>query len=108
MDWTIEVLNRNKHERQSFNCGEESLSTWLKNQASQSQDKGYAKTFVAVDPDAPGTILGYYSLSMFGAASDDFPAGRYPRIVPVAKLGRLAVALPAQRFGLGSELLIDA
>lgn len=57
-------------------------------------------------------ILGYYSLNAGSIEKDALPerlARRLPHYpVPVAVLGRLAVALEHQGSGLGSILLADA
>jgi predicted N-acetyltransferase YhbS len=60
-----------------------------------------------------GRIAGYYTLAAGGILLRDLPAElakrlpRYPT-VPVARLGRLAVALGFQGRGLGGALLWDA
>jgi GNAT superfamily N-acetyltransferase len=80
--------------------------------ARQNHDSGGAKTFVAVPPEEPTRILGYYSLSPASVDYARTPAllrrglGRYE--VPVFRLGRLAVDRTAQGQGLGGQLLIAA
>ncbi len=62
---------------------------------------------------ATGRIAGYYTLSAAGVLLAALPASlghrlpRYPS-VPVARLGRLAVAAAYHGLGLGAALLWDA
>jgi len=109
--WREEAITR-VHNRKAFDCGEPTLNDYLVRYARQNHESGGAKTFVAVPPNEPTRILGYYSLS---PASIDYartPAllrrglGRYE--VPVFRLGRLAVDRTAQGQGLGGQLLIAA
>ncbi|HLA95749.1 MAG TPA: GNAT family N-acetyltransferase [Pyrinomonadaceae bacterium] len=102
----VEPLSKN-HDRQSFDCGEESLDLFLKRFARQNAEKGLGRTFVAVKGDDP-KIYGYYTLSSnsfgFEIVPDNLP--RYP--VPVVHLGRLAVDRSAQGERLGQALLFHA
>ncbi len=70
-----------------------------------------SQVFVAIRPNQKA-ILGYYSLSAGSIEKDALPepvAHRLPHYpVPVAVLGRLAVALEHQGSGLGSRLLANA
>lgn len=100
------------HDRESFDCGSAALNQYLQRYARQNHEVGGAKTFVAVAPDAPTGVLGFYSISPGSLAFDRTPEtltkklGRYD--VPVFRLGRLAVDLTVQRRGLGSDLLLAA
>lgn len=104
--YRVEPLSK-KHDRDSFDCGEESLNLFLKRFARQNAEKGLGRTFVAVKGDNP-KICGYYTLSSnsFGyeIVPDNLP--RYP--VPVVHLGRLAVDKSAQGERLGQALLFHA
>ena len=109
--WREEALTRH-HDRSSFDCGVPALNEYLRRYSRQNHESGGAKTFVAVAPEAPATVLGYYSISPGAVAFAKMPAtvtkklGRYE--VPVFRLGRLAVALPLQGRGLGGDLLLAA
>jgi predicted N-acetyltransferase YhbS len=67
---------------------------------------------VAVGPEAPTVVLGYYSISPGAIAFMKTPTtitkklGRYD--VPVFRLGRLAVSVSVQGRGLGGDLLLSA
>jgi GNAT superfamily N-acetyltransferase len=109
--WREEALTRH-HDRSSFDCRVPALNEYLRRYSRQNHESGGAKTFVAVAPEAPATVLGYYSISPGAVVFAKMPAtvtkklGRYE--VPVFRLGRLAVALPLQRCGLGGDLLLAA
>jgi GNAT superfamily N-acetyltransferase len=102
----IELLTKN-HDRTNFDCGEESLDTFLKKFARQNDERGLGKTFVITEPES-SEVLGFYTLSSSSVLSENVPENlpRYP--VPVAHLGRLAVDRKAKGNGLGEVLLIDA
>jgi GNAT superfamily N-acetyltransferase len=114
------------HDRSGFDCGVEALDIWLRQTAMQHQAKGISRTFVAVPGDAGSvedyhsagygdigttSILGYFALASAFVLADDLApdlAKRYPRQIPVTRLGRLAVRLDLHGQGLGSLLLADA
>ena len=108
----IEVSVGKSHDRKSFDCGETALNDYLVKFARQNHDSGGAKTFVAIDPNAPKRVLGYYSLSPCSIDYARVPPGvtrglgRYE--VPAFRLGRLAVDRSCQGSGLGGQLLVAA
>ncbi len=110
-EWREEPLTR-QHDRDAFDCGVTALNHYLQRYARQNHESGGAKTFVAVAPDEPKVILGYYTISPgaidFAQAPDVLTRrmGRYD--VPVFRLGRLAVSVARQGRGLGGELLLAA
>ena len=107
---TIRSLSGN-HKKSEFDCGRAELNEWLVRFARQHQDKGLSQTFVAVDPDAPGRILGYYALTACEIVAKDLPpklAAKLPRKIPGIRLGRLAVEASVQGQGVGELLLMDA
>ena len=104
--YKIELLAKT-HDREDFDCGEESLNVFLKQYARQNAKKGLGRSFVAVKEDAP-KIYGYYTLSSNSFGYEIVPENlpRYP--VPVVHLGRLAVDKSAKGQGLGTALLANA
>jgi GNAT superfamily N-acetyltransferase len=98
--WHEEPINK-KHDRESFDCGEQALNEFLRRYARKSHELGGAKTFLAIDDADKKTILGYYSLS---PASIDY--SRTP--VPGFRLARLAVDRRVQGKGIGAQLLLAA
>ena len=111
LEWREEALKRH-HDRAGFDCGVPALNEYLQRYARQNHESGGAKTFVAVRPDAPAVVLGYYTISPGTIDFAKTPGtitkrlGRYD--VPVFRLGRLAVSLAAQGRGLGGDLLLAA
>jgi predicted GNAT family N-acyltransferase len=108
---TIELLDKGRHDRTSFDCGVPALNTYLQRQATQDVDKRAAIVYVAVIE--PPTIVGYYTLSQFSIELMRLPEAlakrlaRYP-VVSATLLGRLAVASEWQGQKLGKTLLFDA
>ena len=113
------------HNRNEFDCGVEPLDLWLKQTALQHQAKGISRTFVAVPADAVAvgswaqqgfgaettSILGFYTLASAFVLTEDLPtrlAKRYPRQIPITRIGRLATRSELQGQGLGKLLLADA
>ena len=106
----IQSLSGN-HDRKAFDCGKAPLNEWLSTTARQHQEKDISQTFVAVELNSPGRILGFYALSACELSGEDLPTGlaaKLPRKAPAVRLGRLAVDLSVQGQGLGELLLIDA
>jgi GNAT superfamily N-acetyltransferase len=108
--WHEETVSK-KHDRETFDCGDEALNEFLRRYARKSHERGGAKTFLAIE-DAGDTILGFYSLS---PASVDY--ARTPEIlrrglarheVPGFRLARLAVDRRFQGQGIGGQLLLAA
>lgn len=101
------------HDRVEFDCGVDSLNSYLKRQAGQDVRRKANGVFVLIEPAAPGRVLGYYTLCATAISQGDVPDAarkhipRYP-LVSATLVGRLAVALDRQRQGLGSVLLADA
>jgi GNAT superfamily N-acetyltransferase len=108
--WRIEPLDK-RHRREGFNCGEDSLNTFLRAHAGQNARRDISRTYVALTDDTQ-EVVGYYTLSSGSVAFVNMPdemTKRLPRHpVPTAHLGRLAVDNRFQGKGLGSILLIDA
>ncbi len=108
--WREEPIGR-KHDRETFDCGEEPLNEFLRRYARKSHELGGAKTFVAVGADGK-TILGFYSLSPatieYARVSEVVKRGLGRYDVPGFRLARLAVALSHQGQGLGAQLLLAA
>ena len=95
------------HNREAFDCGEESLNDFLKRFARQNNEKGLGRTFVAVKGNEP-QIYGYYTFAS-GALSFEIISEKLPRYpIPVVHLGRLAVDEAAKGQRLGKALLADA
>jgi ribosomal protein S18 acetylase RimI-like enzyme len=100
------------HDRTGFACGSDPLDRYLREQASQDVRRRTSACYVAVD-STTGRVAGYYTLAAGSAPLADIPAAmakklpRYP-VVPVARVGRLAVSVDFQKRQLGAALLWDA
>ncbi len=111
VEWREEAIARH-HDRGGFDCGSAELNDYLQKYARQNHEAGGAKSFVAVPPDEPSRVLGYYSISPGAVEFARVPArltkklGRYE--VPVFRLGRLGVSRSLQGQGLGADLLLAA
>ena len=107
----IERLDRDKHDRNAFDCGEQVLNNYLKTTSGQHDKKDLSRTFVLTSRHNPSQIKGFYSLALCTVELDALPqniAKKYPATIHCALIGRLAVNKTHQRQGLGSILLIDA
>jgi ribosomal protein S18 acetylase RimI-like enzyme len=114
------------HDRNGFDCSVKPLNTWLRQTALQHQSKGILRTFVAVPNDdatihkylalgyreiSTESVLGFYALTSAFVLLDELPpelGKRYPRQIPVTRLGRLGIRSELQGQGLGKLLLADA
>jgi GNAT superfamily N-acetyltransferase len=111
LSWEETPLSKH-HDRAAFDCDDTDLNLYLQRYARQNHESGGAKCFVAVPPDAPGRILGFYTPSPASLEYSRAPAlvkkglARYD--VPVFRLGRLAVDKNVQGRGLGGALLLRA
>jgi GNAT superfamily N-acetyltransferase len=109
--FVIEPLVPN-HDRTEFRCGVDALDRYFRQQAGQDVRRRASACFVAREI-ATNRIAGFYTLAAGGVSLANMPtelAKRLPRYptVPVARLGRLAVALGYHGLKLGGALLWDA
>lgn len=108
--WHEEPISKH-HNRNAFDCGDETLNLYLQRHARQNHELGGSKTYLAIS-DQDQAILGFYSLSPGSIDYQQVPEeikrglGRYE--VPVFRLGRLAVNVSFQGQGLGGQLLLAA
>lgn len=108
---TIELLDKNRHDRTGFDCGVPALNAYLQRQAAQDVEKRAAVVYVAlVEPPA---IAGYYTLSQFSVELKGLPETLTRRLarysfVSATLLGRLAVSAACKGQRLGETLLFDA
>jgi GNAT superfamily N-acetyltransferase len=97
-----------RHDCSDFDCGRETLDTWLKGRALRNQESGASRTFVVCES---GRVVAYYALAS-SAVATELATGRLrrnmPDPIPVVVLARLAVDRSHQGQGLGRALLHDA
>jgi hypothetical protein len=97
------------HDRADFTCGVDALDRYFLRQAGQDVRRRATACLVAREI-ATGRIAGYYTLSAGGILLAEMPgqlAKRLPRYpsVPVARLGRLAVAIAHHGRRLGAQCI---
>ncbi len=107
----IEVLSAT-HDRTAFSCGVDALDRYFRTQVTQDVRRRVTGCYVARDTESH-RIAGYYTLSAASVPLAEMPealARRLPRypVVPVARLGRLAVDESWRGRRLGGALLWDA
>jgi predicted GNAT family N-acyltransferase len=96
----------------SFCCGQPALDEYIRRYAAQDVRRKVSRVFMATPKNDAEQLAGFFRLSAGSVACSELPASlakklpRYP--VPVALIGRLAVAVTFQGQGLGAILLADA
>ena len=106
------VLLAADHARKAFDCGQADLNRYLQQTAQQHQKKQVSRTWVAVRPEQPARILGFYTTTLAEIPADHLnpiDAKKLPKgCLPVVRLSRLAVDQQHQGLQIGQRLLIDA
>ena len=110
-EWKVESL-ASHHLLGEFDCGEPSLSDWLKHLASQFVARDLAKVYVFVRHNDP-RVWGYYSISTTQIHFTEFPP-KYAKGLPqkmgilAALIGKLAMDKNLHGQTFGGVLLYDA
>jgi hypothetical protein len=110
MPLKIEPISRS-HNRRGFDCGSLDLNQYLQNTARQQSEKGISRTFVLVEANNPGEILGFFTLTACEILVEKLPprfVKKYSMRASAAKLARLAVARLRQKQGLGAFMTLNA
>ena len=100
------------HKKSEFDCGNELLTSYFKNQANQDVKRLLSRCFVIIDND--NGVKGYYTISSSSINRDLIPENiksKLPRSytdIPVILLGRLARDNKHKGDGIGEMLLLDA
>ena len=107
----VELLTR-KHPIEGFDCGNDSLTGYLKTHASQDIKRRIATCYVATNA-TDGTVVGYYTLSSHRVERTNLPdelTRKLPKHqdLPATLLGRLAIDAAYQRQGIGHALVMEA
>jgi predicted N-acetyltransferase YhbS len=95
-------------DRNSFDCGRESLNSWFQRHAWRNQIGGTSRTSVICDGET-GAIAGYVSLSAAQIEREHLPKSAQrnrPNPIPVILLGQLAVERRHQEHGYARALLL--
>jgi GNAT superfamily N-acetyltransferase len=97
-----------KHQIDTFDCGEPVLDDWFKRRARANHASGASRTYVVCEETR---VVAYYALAS-GAIAQAAVPGRFrrnmPDPIPVVVLARLAVDRNYQGQGLGRALFRDA
>ena len=97
-------------DRNSFDCGRESLNQWFRRHAWRNQEAGLSRTSIVCDP-VTGAIVGYVSLSTAQIERAFLPKAdqrNRPDPIPAVLLGQLAVESRYQRRGYARSLMFFA
>ena len=98
------------HDLSSFQSGEADLDDWLRRRALANRASGASSTYVVCASATP-RLVGFYALSMGQIVNRDVVGTmrrNMPQQIHAVVLGRLAVDLSCQGYGLGAALLRDA
>lgn len=108
----VVTLDKLKHDRKAFDCGQAALNDFLQTKAARHQARRVSRTFVLTDSAQPHAIMGYYTLSNCQIAREALAKQDAQALplhpVPAVMLGRLAVDRAQQGQGYGHCLLMDA
>lgn len=99
---------RGHHDLSRFDCGVDSLNSWLRSKARLNETRGGARTYVVCDGNA---VVAFYSLAATSIERRRVSSrvGRnMPNPIPAILLGQLAVDTNYQGQGLGSHMMVDA
>ncbi|QDF67542.1 GNAT family N-acetyltransferase [Shewanella sp. SNU WT4] len=105
------LLDKDKHDRNRFNCGVEALNNYLKVMASQQAKKDNTRTFVLEDDHDNSHIIGFYTLTMTPIdlkALPDKLQKKHQSSTSGGLIARLAVDDRYKGKGFGEWVLIDA
>ncbi len=118
MSWakSFEELNKITHDRDSFDCGETELNTFIKTQAAKHMQAGISRTMVLPGteplPNQKYPICSFYSIAPSSIDRESLPpklAKKLPRYpIPVFLLAQLAVHKEFHGGGLGKVSLSKA
>lgn len=104
------LLDKSKHDRESFDCGVEPLNQYIKQYARQHMQNNISKTIVFYNPDGDKklkSIVGFVTVKTEEVYVDLSGKGETGALLTEAiKIGRLAVDVNYQKKGFGRDLLL--
>lgn len=108
----IEPLDRDRHDRAAFSCGEPRIDAYLKTRAAALMDVEGTRAWVACLKGS-GEILGFYAMNAHAIDASAVPKPlrrKLPRDhpIPAIFLSNIGVSTTHQGKGLGRYLLADA
>lgn len=99
-----------EHDISGFDCGENSLNTFLAREARGAHASGASRTHVWVEPGQQ-RVIAYFTLLHTTVEPSEIPRserGSFPAGIPGYLIGKLALDTPLRGRGLGKALLLDA
>lgn len=113
---TFQELNKNAHDRLSFDCGEEELNFFIQSKAAKHMKAGISRTMVLLAkdilPNKKHPICSFFTVSPNTISRESLPVNiakklpTYP--IPVFLIAQLAVHKKYHGYGLGKITLIKA
>jgi ribosomal protein S18 acetylase RimI-like enzyme len=108
----IEPLDRKKHDRAAFSCGEKRVENFLAYNAARQQDEGHTRVWVACLDQKP-QIIGYYAINAHSvdvSTLPDIDRSKLPRFPTISAIYLSVVGVHSgyQNCGIGSYLMADA
>jgi ribosomal protein S18 acetylase RimI-like enzyme len=108
----IEPLDRKKHDRAAFSCGESRIDNFIKSTASRQQDEDLSRICVACLDDSPA-VVGYYALNNHAVVISTLPDKVRARLPNYDSIGAIYLSIVGvhsayQGNGLGSHLMAHA
>jgi predicted GNAT family N-acyltransferase len=111
----FEEINKSRHDRNSFDCGQNELNDFIKTKAAKHMAAGISRTLVlpASDPvNGKYPICAFYSIAPSSISRETFPKDLVKRLpyypIPVFLIAQLAVSHNCKGQGLGKITLVKA
>ena len=116
---TFVELEKASHDRASFNCGEEELNTFIRQQALRHMKANISRTMILAEFDkqvssnqAKQKISAFYTIAPSSISRQQLPKNKAKKLpaypIPVFLLAQLAVDKMQQGTGLGKITLVKA
>ena len=112
---TFVELEKASHDRASFNCGEEELNTFIRQQALRHMKANISRTMILAEFDkqvssnqAKQKISAFYTIAPSSISRQQLPKNKPAYPIPVFLLAQLAVDKMQQGTGLGKITLVKA
>ena len=105
------ALDKNRHDRNAFDCGVEALNNYLRLTANQQASRDNSRTYVLESARKDKHIIGFYTLTMVTVDLSSLPANlqkRHKNNHTAGLIARLAVDKRYAHQGFGAWLLVDA
>jgi ribosomal protein S18 acetylase RimI-like enzyme len=108
----MEALDRAKHDRKHFTCGDDRLDNFLKHTAGRQQKEDLTRVSVSC-LDETVVVIGYYALNNHSIDASTLPASDRKTLpnyesIPAIYLSKVGVQREFQGRGLGQHLVAHA